>query len=63
MKNYAAAIPLVGDLRSPAMRPRHWEALMAATKASPMFYSGIPKTDTYVGIPGYLQLLFRKNAS
>ena len=34
MKNYAAAVPLVGDLRSPAMRPRHWEALMQATKAS-----------------------------
>ncbi len=34
VKNYAAAIPLIKDLRSPAMRPRHWEALMAATKVS-----------------------------
>ncbi|GAB4813657.1 hypothetical protein N2152v2_000703 [Parachlorella kessleri] len=34
VKNYAAAIPLIKDLRSPAMRPRHWEALMAATKVT-----------------------------
>ncbi|KAI3429649.1 hypothetical protein D9Q98_005734 [Chlorella vulgaris] len=32
VKNYMAAVPLIGDLRSPAMRPRHWEALQQATK-------------------------------
>ena len=32
MRNYLASVPLVGELRSPAMRPRHWEALQAATK-------------------------------
>lgn len=32
VKNYLACVPLVGDLRSPAMRPRHWEALQEATK-------------------------------
>jgi dynein heavy chain len=25
-------VPLVADLRSPAMRPRHWQQLMEATK-------------------------------
>lgn len=32
VKNYLAAVPLIGDLRSPAMRPRHWQALQDATK-------------------------------
>lgn len=32
VKNYLASVPLVGDLRSPAMRPRHWDALQEATK-------------------------------
>ena len=32
VKNYLALVPLVGDLRSPAMRPRHWQALQEATK-------------------------------
>lgn len=39
VKNYVAAIPLVGDLRSPAMRPRHWEQLMKATKV------GLPSSE------------------
>ncbi|EFN60095.1 hypothetical protein CHLNCDRAFT_133411 [Chlorella variabilis] len=32
VKNYLASVPLIGDLRSPAMRPRHWQALQEATK-------------------------------
>ena len=32
VKNYLATVPLIGDLRSPAMRPRHWQALQEATK-------------------------------
>lgn len=31
-KNYLSSVPLVGDLRSPAMRDRHWDALREATK-------------------------------
>lgn len=31
VKNYLVSVPLVADLRSPAMRPRHWQALMDAT--------------------------------
>ena len=34
VKNYLVSVPLVADLRSPAMRPRHWEALMEATGVS-----------------------------
>lgn len=34
VKNYLVSVPLVADLRSPAMRPRHWEALMQATAVS-----------------------------
>lgn len=34
VKNYLVSVPLVADLRSPAMRPRHWEALMQATGVS-----------------------------
>jgi hypothetical protein len=33
VKNYLVSVPLVADLRSPAMRPRHW-ALMQATGVS-----------------------------
>lgn len=32
VKNNLASVPLVADLRSPAMRPRHWDALRQATK-------------------------------
>jgi dynein heavy chain, axonemal len=32
VKSFTASLPLVGELRSPAMRARHWDALMAATK-------------------------------
>jgi dynein heavy chain len=31
VKNFLVSIPLVSDLRSPDMRPRHWDALMATT--------------------------------
>jgi dynein heavy chain, axonemal len=32
VKNFLTSVPLVADLRSPAMRERHWEQLMATTK-------------------------------
>jgi dynein heavy chain, axonemal len=32
VKAFTTSLPLVAELRSPAMRDRHWEALMAATK-------------------------------
>lgn len=32
VKSFTASLPLVGELRSPAMRARHWDSLMAATK-------------------------------
>ena len=32
VKNFLISVPLVADLRSPAMRDRHWEQLMTATK-------------------------------
>lgn len=31
VKNYLVSVPLIADLRSPAMRARHWAALMEAT--------------------------------
>eukprot|EP00882_Tetradesmus_deserticola_P010125 GHRQ01010697.1.p1 GENE.GHRQ01010697.1~~GHRQ01010697.1.p1 ORF type:complete len:387 (+),score=127.04 GHRQ01010697.1:1021-2181(+) len=35
VKNFLVSVPLVADLRSPAMRDRHWQQLMEATKARP----------------------------
>jgi hypothetical protein len=32
VKNFLVSVPLVADLRSPAMRERHWEQLMTTTK-------------------------------
>ena len=32
VKNFLISVPLVADLRSPAMRDRHWTQLMTATK-------------------------------
>lgn len=32
LKNFATSVPLVADLRSPAMRDRHWQQLMTTTK-------------------------------
>lgn len=32
VKNFLTSVPLVADLRSPAMRDRHWEQLMTTTK-------------------------------
>lgn len=32
VKNFLVSMPLVADLRSPAMRPRHWKQLMDTTK-------------------------------
>lgn len=32
LKNLMTTVPMVADLRSPAMRPRHWELLQVATK-------------------------------
>lgn len=32
VKAFTTSLPLVAELRSPAMRDRHWAALMAATK-------------------------------
>jgi hypothetical protein len=34
VKNFLVSMPLVADLRSPAMRPRHWQQLMDTTKVS-----------------------------
>lgn len=34
VKNFLVSVPLVADLRSPAMRERHWQQLMEATKVS-----------------------------
>lgn len=34
VKNFLVSVPLVADLRSPAMRDRHWQQLMEATKVS-----------------------------
>lgn len=35
VKNFLVSMPLVADLRSPALRPRHWEQLATTTKVSP----------------------------
>ncbi len=35
VKNFLTSVPLVADLRSPAMRDRHWEQLMSTTKVRP----------------------------
>lgn len=35
VKNFLVSMPLVADLRSPAMRPRHWQQLANTTKVSP----------------------------
>lgn len=32
VKAFTTSLPLVAELRSPTMRTRHWDALMAATK-------------------------------
>jgi hypothetical protein len=32
IRNFLAGIPLLADVRSPAMRLRHWDQLMEATK-------------------------------
>ena len=32
VKNFLTSVPLVADLRSPAMRERHWTQLMTTTK-------------------------------
>ena len=34
VKNFLTSVPLVADLRSPAMRDRHWDQLMGATNVS-----------------------------
>eukprot|EP00878_Enallax_costatus_P044621 GHUV01053316.1.p1 GENE.GHUV01053316.1~~GHUV01053316.1.p1 ORF type:complete len:464 (+),score=147.77 GHUV01053316.1:399-1790(+) len=34
VKNFLVSVPLVADLRSPAMRDRHWQQLMEATKVT-----------------------------
>ena len=34
VKNFLTSVPLVADLRSPAMRDRHWTQLMTTTKVS-----------------------------
>lgn len=34
VKNFLVSVPLVADLRSPAMRDRHWQQLMDTTKVS-----------------------------
>ena len=42
LKNFATSVPLVADLRSPAMRDRHWQQLMATTKAcTPLLHCAI----------------------
>jgi hypothetical protein len=33
LKNFLVSVPLVADLRSPAMRDRHWSLLMETTQA------------------------------
>lgn len=37
VKNFLVSMPLVADLRSPAMRPRHWQQLMDTTKVGQGF--------------------------
>ena len=32
VRNFLVSVPLVADLRSPAMRERHWQQLTATTK-------------------------------
>jgi len=32
VKNFLVSMPLVADLRNPAMRPRHWKQLMDTTQ-------------------------------
>lgn len=34
VKNFLTSVPLVADLRSPAMRERHWTQLMTTTKVN-----------------------------
>ena len=34
VKNFLTSVPLVADLRSPAMRDRHWTQLMTTTKVN-----------------------------
>jgi hypothetical protein len=36
VKNFLVSVPLVADLRSPAMRDRHWQQLIDATKVTAM---------------------------
>ncbi len=36
VKNFLVSVPLVADLRSPAMRDRHWQQLMDTTKVGCM---------------------------
>ena len=31
VKNFLTTLPLVGELKQPSMRPRHWKQLMQAT--------------------------------
>ena len=40
VKNFLTSVPLVADLRSPAMRDRHWTQLMTTTKVSAADGSG-----------------------
>lgn len=37
VKNFLTSVPLVADLRSPAMRERHWSQLMTTTKVQHRF--------------------------
>lgn len=52
VKNFLISVPLVADLRSPAMRDRHWEHLMTATK--------VGRGETQGGMGGVRQDLQRE---
>ena len=41
VKNFLTSVPLVADLRSPAMRERHWTQLMTTTKVNSKLMSGM----------------------
>jgi dynein heavy chain len=49
VKNFLVSVPLVADLRSPAMRDRHWQQLMSTTKVRLMLEVGVSTTAPWAG--------------
>jgi dynein heavy chain, axonemal len=50
VKNFITSVPLVADLRSPAMRERHWTALMETTKVQFDVYDSKFKLDDLLAL-------------